>query len=106
MLEGSKVVELVPFNLNEPEYTQSTFSGRFMTLLRSQNPLNFFLPHYKIVEAKQIIDEEKSISKGLKSGEYVYYTREKVQKIRSAQSIVSSAVHPDTGEYIPRLFRM
>ena len=35
-----------------------------------------------------------------------YYDEERIKEIRSCQYILDSAVHPDTGEYIPRLFRL
>ena len=32
-------------------------------------------------------------------------TREEIKEIRRAQTVVSTAIHPDTGEFIPWLFR-
>lgn len=106
MIKGSNGEALMPFNISEQAYSQKTYYGRFMTLLQSQNPFNFFVPHSKIEAARKLVDEETEIAKNLKPGENLYYSAEKIRQIRSAQGLVSSAVHPDTGEYIPRVFRI
>ena len=106
MIKGSSGEVLHPFSINDQVYSQKTYYGRFMTLLQSQNPFNFFLPHSKIEAAKLLVDEETKIAKNLKPGENLFYSEEKIRRIRAAQGIVSSAIHPDTGEYIPRIFRI
>ena len=64
---------------------------------------NFFLSHKKIEEAKKLVEDEIAISQ---TQETQHYSLERVNQIRRAQNIVTSAVHPDTGEYIPRVMRL
>ena len=104
MLHQNKVSELLPFHINSPQYSYSTYYGRVMNLLSSQNPFNFYLPHSKIEEAKVVVEEE--IKKSKESADQLFYTAERIKEIRKCQNIYQSAVHPDTGEYIPRLFRL
>lgn len=61
----------------------------------------FFIPHWKIVEAKKMIDEQKAKEK---KNEMTILTSEEIKEIRKAQNIVESAVHPDTGDFIPWVF--
>jgi sideroflexin-5 len=104
MLQENEVVQLVPFNINSPQYPQSTYYGRVMNLFSSQNPFNFYLPHSRIEEARMVVEEETKKSKEF--GDQLYYTPERIIEIRKNQNIFMSAAHPDTGEYIPRLFRL
>jgi hypothetical protein len=63
----------------------------------------FFLPHSKIVHAKKLIDEQKERER---THEQVFMTQKEVKEIRNAQHIVDASVHPDSGEFIPRVFRL
>ena len=57
------------------------------------------------MKAKEFIEEEKRLAHEGKLP-YDYYDNKKVKEIRKAQNILESAVHPDTGEYILRPFRL
>ena len=103
--EESKPSIPKPFNIFESQYSQDTYSGRFMTLFSVQNPMNFFLPHKRIEEAKNLIDNEQRLQKQ-SSKIYNDYSEEKVKELIKSKNIVASAVHPETGEYIPRIMRM
>lgn len=61
----------------------------------------FFIPHKKIVEAKKKIDEQKAKEK---RNEASLMTPEEIKEMRKAQNIVEASVHPDTGDFIPRVF--
>ena len=104
MLEELKDPGIQPFNINSSHYPQTTYYGRVMTLFSYQNPFNFYLPHSRIEEAKMVVQEEFKIS--IETGDQLMYTPERIKEIRKWQNIMQSAVHPDTGEYIPRLFRL
>ncbi|CAI2374405.1 unnamed protein product [Moneuplotes crassus] len=104
MIENSKET-LMPFDINSPEYPQDTYIGRVLNLLKSQNPFNFYLPHSKVMKAKDIVDTEIRLAKEL-NGSEILYSPEKIKEIRIAQSIVNSSFHPETGEIVPRFFRL
>ena len=105
-MEATKATdELHPFLLNAPQYDQGTYWGRMMTLFSTQNPLNFFLPHSKILKAKALVDEEIRLEKEM-GDKGLFYPESKIREIRKAQNIVASAVHPDTKEFIPRPMRI
>ena len=63
----------------------------------------FFLPHSKIVQAKKIIDEQKLKEK---ENQATYLNPQEIKEIWTAQHIVDASVHPDSGEFIPRVFRL
>lgn len=105
MLEQAKVEELQPFDIHSPMYSPKTYYGRFMNLINSQNPFNFYVPHSKIEEAKLLIDSEKKKAKEVGAAN-ILYPPSTISEIRKAQSLVGSAVHPDTNEYIIRPMRM
>jgi len=63
----------------------------------------FFLPHTKIVEAKWIIDEQWEREHW---GETSYYSKQEIRKMYEYKAIVDSAVHPDTGDFIPWICRI
>ena len=105
MLEQQQDKHLEEFDIQATEYPQTTYWGRVMNLMNIQNPLNFFVPHSRIQAAKELYDEELKKSKQA-NGQTLMYTHDKVREIRKAQHLVHSSVHPDTGEYVPRLFRL
>jgi len=61
----------------------------------------FFIPHKKIVEAKKLVDDQKLKEK---NNEQTLMNAEEIKTMRKAQNIVEAAVHPDSGEFIPRAF--
>jgi tricarboxylate carrier len=103
MINEANVGDLQQFNIHKPQYDQSSYWGRVRTLMSSQNPLHFYLPHSTIVAAKLLVEEEREKSS---SNILSYYNTEKVNEIRHAESIVASSVHPDTGEIIPKPMRL
>lgn len=106
MIEETQAKELKPFDIHTPQYPQSTYWGRVMTLFSSQNPFNFFVPHSRIEEAKALVEEQLKISKELGENGKLFYDQAKIDQIRIAQNLLSSAIHPDTKEYIPRPMRI
>jgi hypothetical protein len=100
---GLSEIRLRPFKLSDPEYTQETYVGRFLSLYKSQNPAMFFLRHKTIVEAKQEVDAQKE--RELKE-ETTLMKEQEISQIREAQNIVASSFHPDTEEIIPKPMRI
>lgn len=103
MINEAIANDLQQFNIHKPQYDQGTYWGRVKTLMSTQNPFNFFLPHSRIVAAKLLVDEEKAQTN---STTINFYSKEKINEIRKAESIVASSIHPDTGEIIPRPMRI
>jgi hypothetical protein len=92
---------LVPFRLDIPEYDQSTYLGRFMSLVKIQNPLNTFVNNVKIQKCRNLVVEQRDLEKlAAKVGAQVFLDSKKVAEIRKAQYIIGSSVHPDTDEII------
>jgi len=99
---GENTEQTVPFSLSQPEYDQSTFKGRFMGLLKAQNPLNAFLMTNKIEKSMKLISEQVELEKkALENGSQVMMTPEMIKRIRKAQYEVASSVHPDTNQILP-----
>lgn len=97
-VEG-KQEELTFFRLSDPEYDQSTFKGRFMYLLKVQNPFNTFLTKSKIIEAQKMIQDHQKLEESNTNG--VLLSAERIKQLRRAQYMVGSSVHPDTNEVTP-----
>jgi hypothetical protein len=94
---------LKPFKLSDPEYSQETYAGRFLSLYKSQNPAMFFLSHRKIMEAKEQIETQKEREQ---NEEKPMMNEEEISQIKKSRNIVASAFHPDTGEIIPKPMRV
>ena len=104
MIKEVNKEDLRTFNHSTPQFDQRTYFGRVKTLFCTQNPFNFYLPHSKIVQAKNLVDSEKN--KQMKNNTSRSYSSQEVREIRRAQNIVASSIHPDTGEIIPRPMRL
>lgn len=99
---GESCEDQIPFTMEQPEYDQSSFKGRFMTLVKIQNPFNTFISKKKIEQCQQLLLSQKSLEiEANKNGSIPYLAPEKAKAIREAQYIVGSSVHPDTNEIIP-----
>ena len=97
MNEEIESLESPFYDIESPQFDQSSYWGRVKTLFYTQNPFNFYLPHSKVVKAKAMVEDHKN-SQRLSPSE--------IKEFRKAQNIVASSVHPDTGEIIPRPMRL
>ena len=63
----------------------------------------FFISTRTIENAKMMVTEMKAREA---REERIDLTTEEVREVRTAEAVVGSAVHPQTGETIPRLMRL
>ena len=90
------------FSFSNPFYDLNTYAGRFKSVWASTNPLLFFVNKNQINSAKDTLSHYKELEdKNQKRGENLMLTKEEIAKIKDCDSIVRSAVHPDTGNVIP-----
>jgi hypothetical protein len=95
----------LPFSTNSSDqrYSQDTFQGRFSRMLLACDPCLLVYTESQIQESKQILlDHDES----LKSDSDSELTNIQNRLLWESRRIVESAIHPDTGELIPRPFRM
>lgn len=88
--------EVPPFSLTEPRYDQSTFLGRTRLLYELTDARTLLKSSEEISQAKTLLDE--------------YAAGRTPQTVSdsdlwAARSLTESALHPDTGEELPRPFR-
>ena len=57
----------------------------------------------KLIEDQKNKEEEAHVATGKRE---VFVSRDEIKKIRQAQTVVSTAIHPDTGEFIPWVCRL
>ena len=101
--------ELVPFTLDVDEFDQNTYYGRFRAIQKSCNPLIAFNSNAQINKMRKLIEDQK-----LKEEEaykatgsrLIYLNKDQIKKIREAEVVVSTAIHPDTGDFIPWVCRL
>ena len=81
----------IPFNLDK-EYDLSKYNQRLKQQVNLVNPLRFFTSKKRILEAKEEVAQYKEKAK---EGE-VMLTQTEINRLRESNSIVGSAIHPDT----------
>ena len=110
----------LPFSANSSEqrYTQNTFQGRFFRMLLACDPTLLIYTENQIQKSKQILldyeNENIANVKEEEGGKLEAISKEQQQQnnninnriLWESRRIVESAIHPDTGEIIPRPFRM
>lgn len=96
--------EKVAFSIEEPEFDENTYMGRFEAFRKTANPFHAFYTNSRILKMKQLIDDQKVKERETfeKTGKrQVMLTRNEIKEIRVAETVVSTAIHPDTGKMIP-----
>jgi hypothetical protein len=101
----------LPFSTNasDQRFSQDTFQGRFSRMLLACDPYLLIYTETQIQNSKQILlDYDAGLLKSKANAEYskLNITTEQTHVLWEARRIVESAIHPDTGEVIPRPFRM
>ena len=100
-IQTGKTQEVFEFRLDTPEYNENTYMGRFMSLMKTQNPFNTFVGPKKINASKELISKQMKLEEeAIKKGSRLMLSLEEIQKLRKAQHIVGSSVHPDTNQII------
>jgi len=100
---------LVSFSLEHPEFDTSTYLGRFRTFQKTCNPFLAFYTNAHINELrKKIEDQRLKEEEAFKATGHraIQLSVEEVKAIRRAQTVVSTAIHPDTGDFIPWVCRV
>lgn len=87
----------VPFSLTGEKYDQQHFGGRFRKMVALSNPLTLFATKAQVFEAVDLLKkyEESGYSAGVTDAD-----------MWAARQLKETAIHPDTGDYIPRPFRI
>lgn len=96
------------FTMQVPEFDQSTYWGRFEAFRATANPLRAFHTNSQIKAMQELLKKQKEREEAqmARTGSpKVCMTAEEIAEVRRCQSIVSTAVHPDTGEFIPWALR-
>ena len=91
------------FDPKKERFDQSSFTGRFAKMILACDP---FLMTYSDETArayKEMVGDYENLLKNLPNG---VTEQEMSRKLWEAQRISSAALHPDTGDAIPRPFRM
>ena len=97
---------LVSFTFSKPLYDLSTYVGRFKNIWASTNPLLFLVSKKQIYDSQDLLKRYKEEENSAKNrNEKFMITKSQVDEIIKADSIVRSAIHPDSGELIPRYMR-
>ena len=90
------------FSFDHPLYDLTTYVGRFKNVWASTNPVLFFATKKQITESQDLLKHYKDSEAEAKlRNERLMITKDEFYNIRKADSIVRSAVHPDTGNVIP-----
>jgi len=101
--DGSKV----PFTFSQPFYDLSTYVGRFKSVWASTNPLLFLVSNNHVMECQGLIKryQDEELAANAKNEE-LFLSQDEVAQIKQADSVVRSAIHPDTKEVIPKPMRL
>jgi tricarboxylate carrier len=83
-----------PFHPKSQRFDQSSFLGRFSKMLLACDPRLLFYTEAQVREAQSLLQNYKDQDSSMD------------RTLWEAQRIVNAALHPDTGEVIPRPFRM
>lgn len=88
------------FDPKKERFDQSSFSGRFFGMLLSCDPCLLLYSDDEIRRYEKKVNQYQDILALSSNAKSVH------QELWEARRIVNSAIHPDTGEIIPRPFRM
>lgn len=93
VVEQSTASSVPKFDRQGQRFDQSTFGGRFSRMLLACDPRLLLYNHEQVLQAKNMIDHHQN---------YPGMDR----ALWEARRLVEAALHPDTGDVIPRPFRM
>jgi hypothetical protein len=95
-IESSTASACPPYSAGGQRFSQAEFSGRFCRMLMSCDPRLLFYSEDDIQQATKLLEDASQYSQD----------RTMDRTLWEAKRMVEAAVHPDTGEIIPRPFRM
>jgi tricarboxylate carrier len=90
------------FNPEKTRFDQSSFAGRFCTMILKCDPKLITYSEEECFKQKKMVENYKALlaDPPASAANNIHHT------LWEAQRISSSAIHPDTGDVIPRPFRM
>lgn len=91
------------FSLDGERFDQGTFMGRWKKMISNFDPATLLYSDSEIkkyVEILKLYDQEQKINPAL------LVDAKRSKELWHARKVKESAVHPDTGEIVPRPFRM
>lgn len=97
------------FSIDEPEFDTSTYFGRFR---RNRLICNLFIAFYtngQITKMQKMIEDQRQREEDQfhRTGQRKVQTSvEDIKSLRRAETVLRTAIHPDTGEFIPWPMRM
>lgn len=94
LIESSTASSVPVFDPKAQRYSQESFGGRFAKMLLACDPTLLVYTEAQVRGCRDLIESYQS------------QPREMDRALWEAKRIYESAVHPDTGELIPRPFRM
>lgn len=82
-------------------YDLNTYSGRFNHFKKMTNPANFFIPKSELIKSREYI---KQMKEKYDAGGKI--SKSENLKLWECKYICDGSFHPETGEIIPKLFRI
>lgn len=101
-VENASASSVPKFDLKGQRFDESNFMGRFSRMLLACDPRLLLYSTEQVQRSKHLIENYQEYSQKQKSGNAVVSDR----ALWEARRIVEAALHPDTGDVIPRPFRM
>uniref|UniRef100_A0A7S3IEW7 Sidoreflexin n=1 Tax=Strombidium inclinatum TaxID=197538 RepID=A0A7S3IEW7_9SPIT len=95
--------ERSPFDVNAAQFDSSTYLGRFKMSASQLNPLLYLTPRQTVVDSQKLVADYKIKQEA--TGEPLMLSTTEIEAYKKATRVVASAVHPDTGEIVPRPMR-
>mmetsp|Transcript_23086 Transcript_23086/g.32332 ORF Transcript_23086/g.32332 Transcript_23086/m.32332 type:complete len:427 (+) Transcript_23086:100-1380(+) len=96
-IEQSTAGDVPPFDPNSQRFDQSNFAGRFSRMLLACDPRLILYTEEQARASAALVADYKNVQDG---------TKEMDRTLWEARRISEAALHPDTGDLIPRPFRM
>ena len=100
--------ERIPFTIEKPEFNEDTYWGRFEAFRATANPFHAFYPNSRIILMQEQLKQQKAKEQEqfTRTGKReIEMTKSEIRELRVAETVVSTAVHPDTGKIIPWALR-
>jgi len=99
----------IMFSIQEPEFDMSSYVGRFMSFRKICNPFIAFYSNRKIKDMQKLLEDQKEAEEeqfNFKGDYKLPMSEDEILKLKIARTVVRTAIHPDTGEFIPWPMRM
>eukprot|EP00980_Cylindrotheca_fusiformis_P011833 scaffold2816_cov121-Cylindrotheca_fusiformis.AAC.49 len=95
-VESATADSCLPFDSKGQRFNQDEFAGRFCRMILACDPYLLFYTAEQVFEAKALLEKSDDHKDD----------RSMDRTLWEAKRVVDAALHPDTGEFIPRPFRM